>query len=605
MTTLTVYCKNLFENPHNPRYHVISATNANFRDRLGHMAHSNTILNLIGYARMGPQFQLESRYENPANYPLLKARCKAFLSVIDSQMEYLSQSVRNALRFPNSSHVYSQIQNIGLASRKGKRPSMEDEERVVDNFCSTPGMVYIGLYDGHGGRDTVNQVVHFLHENINMALLKLRVLPEPILKEWDATLGDNAASGGIFVNLEPPAPVFNYGSGIYVPQPPEVCLSAAFQEAFRVGYLQMDAQLRRMNLMRSGTTSVSVVVRIHEESKRRFLHVANVGDSRAVLCRSGLACRLTVDHKASLRSERERIINSGGVVTANHRVNGVLAISRALGDHMLKENNVVSAVPHTETIELFSHDIIYDVIEKIITGSESMSDEIEEGKMFKKLPAIFHSNASLDEAMLSLYGRLSEPNQQPTTIASNTVGATSTLGDFFVLLACDGIWDVMSDQMAVCHVNFFLKKYASDLTSLKSAYAAYDAKLQEQTNSLSNSYRVMNGNDHMNGGVLTFLVDKDMIYRTNLLVGESKNYFLDERLEETPQSLLKRAFFEFNCNYLNFNMSHEEAEQLRDTLKALSPEDLNFLLTMTADSLVALAYQFGSSDNLTAIVTLL
>ncbi len=30
----------------------------------------------------------------------------------------------------------------------------------------------------------------------------------------------------------------------------------------------------------------------------------------------------------------------------NQRVNGVLAISRALGDHMLKDNNVVSAEPY-------------------------------------------------------------------------------------------------------------------------------------------------------------------------------------------------------------------------------------------------------------------
>jgi protein phosphatase PTC1 len=58
-------------------------------------------------------------------------------------------------------------------------------------------------------------------------------------------------------------------------------------------------------------------------------------------------------------------------------VNGVLAISRALGDHMLKENNVVTAEPFT-------------------TATELVDD------------------------------------------------------DAFLIMACDGLWDVMSDQVSVC-----------------------------------------------------------------------------------------------------------------------------------------------------------
>jgi len=78
----------------------------------------------------------------------------------------------------------------------------------------------------------------------------------------------------------------------------------------------------------------------------------NVGDSRAVLCRDKKAIPLTIDHKPTLPEETKRIRAAGGDVRGK-RVNGVLAISRALGDHlMLKENDVVSASPYVTTTEL-------------------------------------------------------------------------------------------------------------------------------------------------------------------------------------------------------------------------------------------------------------
>jgi protein phosphatase PTC1 len=87
-----------------------------------------------------------------------------------------------------------------------------------------------------------------------------------------------------------------------------------------------------------------------------MLFTANVGDSRAVLCRAGKALRLTIDHKASLPEEAKRITEAGGFIGRNKRVNGVLAISRALGDHMLKENDVVSAEPYVCDTELTNED---------------------------------------------------------------------------------------------------------------------------------------------------------------------------------------------------------------------------------------------------------
>ncbi len=112
------------------------------------------------------------------------------------------------------------------------------------------------------------------------------------------------------------------------------------------------------------------------------LTVANAGDCRAVLCRGGAAVELSTDHKPTLEAERARIAAAGGFV-ADGRVNGSLALSRALGDHQFKAN-----------------------------------------------PAL-------------------PPSQQAVTCVPEVRFLDLRPGDEFLLLACDGIWDVMSSQAAV------------------------------------------------------------------------------------------------------------------------------------------------------------
>jgi serine/threonine protein phosphatase PrpC len=74
------------------------------------------------------------------------------------------------------------------------------------------------------------------------------------------------------------------------------------------------------------------------------LFVANAGDSRAVMGDGSVAVRCSTDHKPDNPEEEERIAKSGGVVVKTFnkfgntiaRVNGQLAVSRALGDHTFK-----------------------------------------------------------------------------------------------------------------------------------------------------------------------------------------------------------------------------------------------------------------------------
>ncbi|KAL3586787.1 hypothetical protein D5086_013654 [Populus alba] len=66
--------------------------------------------------------------------------------------------------------------------------------------------------------------------------------------------------------------------------------------------------------------------------------VANCGDSRAVLCRGKEPMALSVDHKPNREDEYARIEAAGGKVIQwnGHRVFGVLAMSRSIGDRYLK-----------------------------------------------------------------------------------------------------------------------------------------------------------------------------------------------------------------------------------------------------------------------------
>ncbi|KAI5073356.1 hypothetical protein GOP47_0011369 [Adiantum capillus-veneris] len=82
-----------------------------------------------------------------------------------------------------------------------------------------------------------------------------------------------------------------------------------------------------------GSTAVTAIL-----MKDGRLQVANVGDSRAVLCKSGHAVQLSVDHEP--KDERKMIERKGGFVTMLPgdvpRVDGQLAVARAFGDKNLK-----------------------------------------------------------------------------------------------------------------------------------------------------------------------------------------------------------------------------------------------------------------------------
>lgn len=120
--------------------------------------------------------------------------------------------------------------------------------------------------------------------------------------------------------------------------------SEQVKEGIREGFLDIDRHMHKLarqdNWDRSGSTAAAVMISPH------YIYFINCGDSRTLLCHDGQVVFYTEDHKPFNPREKERIQNAGGSVTLQ-RVNGSLAVSRALGDFDFKE---VDWRPQTEQL---------------------------------------------------------------------------------------------------------------------------------------------------------------------------------------------------------------------------------------------------------------
>eukprot|EP00123_Amoebidium_parasiticum_P001444 comp12531_c0_seq1/m.7518 comp12531_c0_seq1/g.7518 ORF comp12531_c0_seq1/g.7518 comp12531_c0_seq1/m.7518 type:complete len:315 (-) comp12531_c0_seq1:915-1859(-) len=230
--------------------------------------------------------------------------------------------------------VFGENENLAYAASamQGWRISMEDAHTAVLHMEGDEEASFFAVYDGHGGTN----VALYAGENLHK-----RVVSDPAYKA-----GDYAA-------------------------------------ALKNGFLGTDDDMRKEPSLqndRSGATAVAALL------KNGKLYVANAGDSRAVLSRKKTAYPMSQDHKPTNEQELRRIIAANGFVEFG-RVNGNLALSRAVGDFEFKAN---ATLPPED---------------QIVTANPDITDN----------------------------------NITPDTE--------------FAVLACDGIWDVMSNQSVVDFVH--------------------------------------------------------------------------------------------------------------------------------------------------------
>jgi len=182
--------------------------------------------------------------------------------------------------------VQGSVYPYGIVELKGRRPYMEDRHVVVPSLNSDPSKCLYGVFDGHGGSAAAQYCTDYLSKFLEDALGDVHVHPRDALKH-------------------------------------------AFKKTDHT-FLEM-AKVRGID---DGTTALCVLA--HGET----LTIANAGDSRAVAVKvGGHTLPLSYDHKPDRSDERDRITELGGSVVhwGVWRVEGVLAVSRAIGDRLLKD----------------------------------------------------------------------------------------------------------------------------------------------------------------------------------------------------------------------------------------------------------------------------
>lgn len=77
-----------------------------------------------------------------------------------------------------------------------------------------------------------------------------------------------------------------------------------------------------------------------------MMYVSNAGDSRCILAINGKAVPMSVDHKPTIYSEKQRILKAGSVISSEGRIDDGLNMSRAIGDLRYKKNKGLSPLEH-------------------------------------------------------------------------------------------------------------------------------------------------------------------------------------------------------------------------------------------------------------------
>jgi len=203
--------------------------------------------------------------------------------------------------------------SCAVSSMRGRRFTMEDEHIVDMNFLGQ--YLLFAVFDGHGGDLTAK----YCQTNFTQLLREK-------LRDVD------------FSN------------------------DALIEETLKQCFIELDRSICEMlhkSENESGTTAVCAIITNDK------IIVANCGDSRSVLGTKTETVAMSFDHKPTHKTEKARIKDAGGIVILG-RVNGDLAVSRALGDCSYKDKNrepekeLVSCVPDVRIqIRDPSHEVLF------------------------------------------------------------------------------------------------------------------------------------------------------------------------------------------------------------------------------------------------------
>ncbi|KAG7384675.1 hypothetical protein PHYBOEH_009349 [Phytophthora boehmeriae] len=279
------------------------------------------------------------------------------------------------------------------------------DDLLVAQTCLTVNRFDFGAHADMGARKHMEDAHTLIQDLCIESLSRLGMHPQSFFAVYDGHGGDEASAflGDVLHhNIIESFYLKKAELKTLVNQPVEELQSMITKRLVDAFERTDDEFLNESERPQAGSTATTVFV------AGKYMFVANVGDSRTVLSRKGKAVRLSNDHKPSRRDEAQRIRDTGGFVI-HGRIMGELAVSRAFGDAPFKTFDLPE--PPKENVDSKPRSD-YDSQELPVNPNE-----ILKGPLVIPTPEITITELSDD--------------------------------DEFVLLASDGLYDVLKDQEAV------------------------------------------------------------------------------------------------------------------------------------------------------------
>ncbi|KAI5968313.1 MgPP2CL-1 [Candida margitis] len=313
---------------------------------------------------------------------------------------------------------------VGVAENKNStyRSKMEDVHTYIANFAERVDWGYFAIFDGHAGKESARWCGNNLHSLLEQEIdLELQDQNNALqaTSNSEAIAGDSKSAPDVSNRSVGNSNTSNStGSASSIPLKGRVDMKDHLYKSF----VKADEMIEKNGQGASGCTAAVAVLRWESETEddcmvdatntgkqnsndaktfdfvptknhKRMLYTSNVGDSRIILSRNGKAYRLSYDHKASDKNEIDRVENSGGLILKN-RVNGVLAVTRSLGDSYMKD--LVLGKPFTTSTQIIRDD------EFMIIACDGVWDVISDTKACKIIAECFKNGLDAQEASKKL-----------------------------------------------------------------------------------------------------------------------------------------------------------------------------------------------------------
>ncbi|PIA37453.1 hypothetical protein AQUCO_03000197v1 [Aquilegia coerulea] len=317
-----------------------------------------------------------------------------------------------------------------MFTQQGRKGINQDAMTIWEDFNGEPDKIFCGVFDGHGpaGHIVATHIRDVLPSKISLAMKSSEHNNSDRINEGDSHNDDKGCSK------------HSDKDETYHPQ------ISSWTKSFIKAFEELDNELSldpTIDSYCSGSTAVTLF------RQEEHLLVANLGDSRAILCTRNkkkrlVPVQLTVDLKPNLPYEAERIKSCNGRVFAMPEEPNMcrlwlpdenspgLAMSRAFGDFCLKDFGLISTpkvyytkLSSKDEFVVLATDGVWDVLSnkdvvKIVASARkrSMAARLLVGHAVQAWKTKYPNSKIDDCAAICLFLKL------PSSIAKATSGFT-------------------------------------------------------------------------------------------------------------------------------------------------------------------------------------